>query len=124
MTPLGKVEVWGFRQDSLATMLPNTEVPQCIVSIADGHGPSVPGQLMSQSSHLKMLPRVASVAGEILQWLRDGNTAAVEQKVKDIFAEIDEDLLCTDPVTRCRGVAPMRLLGVHAVLQGASHGTL
>lgn len=99
VTPLGKVEVWGFRQDSLATMLPNTEVPQCIVSIADGHGPSVPGQLMSQSSHLKMLPRVASVAGEILQWLRDGNTAAVEQKVKDIFAEIDEDLLCTDPIT-------------------------
>jgi len=95
-TDQGRVEVWGFRQDSLG-FLPGDG--QALVSVADGHGPSVPGTLMSQSSHLMLLPATAARRDELLTLLKVGDHKGVHTIMKDIFAVCDEKLLNTDPHT-------------------------
>ena len=93
---------------------------QALVSVADGHGPLVPGTLMSQASHMLLLPATAARYADLLTLLRANDHASVHGVMKEIFATCDDTLLNTDPQTspHPRGGATFTLN--HKVLDPAS----
>eukprot|EP00039_Didymoeca_costata_P001724 m.54580 g.54580 ORF g.54580 m.54580 type:complete len:589 (-) comp10935_c0_seq4:957-2723(-) len=93
-TPQGDVHVWTFRQDSIGILTTNK---QAVISVADGHGPRVPGSLISLSSHLLLLPAAASHYDTLLEYCRANDKEKILALMTELFEDCDQKLLMTDP---------------------------
>jgi serine/threonine protein phosphatase PrpC len=87
------IDIYGFGQDSLGILKQSN---QLILTLADGHGPTVEGKEMSYKVHEYMIKYIGDYRDYFVKLLRRGDHKYIEKIVYDISKQVDEALLTYD----------------------------
>jgi hypothetical protein len=107
------IDIYGFGQDSLGILKqPN----QLILTLADGHGPSIEGKDMSYKVHSFMSYYMCEYRNNLLTLLRDGDHKSIEKIVCDTFKSVDEILMKHDEITSKHQAGGTTFTMIHKIL--------
>jgi serine/threonine protein phosphatase PrpC len=107
------IHIYGFGQDSLGIMKTDN---QLILSLADGHGPKVPGMEISYKLHEYLITYISGMYGFMIDMLRNNKYDDIKTQIFWMFKHVDDIILNEDDITSTYHFGGSTFTMVHKLL--------